>query len=69
MHTGSSIQDKVKMLFIQVNTAGLVRSGDPHSQNGIPPTANPPLLEDLVQLIAEEKKASMRDAMAAEAKA
>mmetsp|Transcript_10892 Transcript_10892/g.10772 ORF Transcript_10892/g.10772 Transcript_10892/m.10772 type:complete len:128 (-) Transcript_10892:6-389(-) len=54
VHTGSSIQDKVKMLFIQ---------------NGIPPTANPPLLEDLVQLIAEEKKASMRDAMAAEAKA
>ncbi|EER20420.1 hypothetical protein Pmar_PMAR010157 [Perkinsus marinus ATCC 50983] len=54
VHTGSSIQDKVKMLFIQ---------------NGIPPTANPPLLEDLVQLIAEEKKASAREARAAEAKA
>lgn len=42
---------------------------DPDFQNGIPPTANPPLLEDLVQLIAEEKKASAREARAAEAKA
>ncbi|KAF4671595.1 hypothetical protein FOL47_001410 [Perkinsus chesapeaki] len=52
INTGTSIHDKVRMLFIQ---------------NGIPPTANPPLLEDLVQLIADEKKASAKEAAAAKA--